>query len=71
MIKRHFLLLGAAVLVGLMTVAVVMRLAFADDGGGRGGPGGPGGGLGGPGGELPPELMEQIQRQLQQAASMM
>lgn len=33
--------------------------------------GGPGGGLGGPGGELPPELMEQIQRQLQQAASMM
>lgn len=38
--------------------------------GGPGGPGGPGG-LGGPGGELPPELMEQIQRQLQQAASMM
>jgi hypothetical protein len=38
---------------------------------GLGGPGGPGGGLGGPGGELPPELMEQIQRQLQQAASMM
>ncbi|MCZ8086419.1 MAG: efflux RND transporter periplasmic adaptor subunit [Brevundimonas sp.] len=43
MIKRHFLLLGAAVLVGLMTVAVVMRLAFADDGGARGGQGGPGG----------------------------
>ena len=39
--------------------------------GGPGGPGGPGG-FGGPGGgELPPELMEQIQRQLQQAASMM
>ncbi|MCB9604361.1 MAG: DUF4340 domain-containing protein [Sandaracinus sp.] len=33
--------------------------------------GGPGGGLGGPGGgQIPPELMEQIQRQLQ-AASMM
>lgn len=44
MIKRHFLLVGAAVLLGLMVVAAVMRIAFADDGGQGGGPGGPGGG---------------------------
>lgn len=47
MIKRHFFLVGAAVLLGLMVVAVVMRMAFAEDE--KGGPGGPGG-RGGPGG---------------------
>lgn len=47
MIKRHFFLVAAAVLLGLMVVAVVLRIAFAGDekaGGGPGGPGGPGGG---------------------------
>lgn len=46
MIKRHFFLVAAAVLLGLMVVAVILRLAFADDGkkGGPGGPGGPGAG---------------------------
>lgn len=47
MIKRHFFLVGAAVLLGLMVVAAVMRLAFADDQVGEGGPGGPGGRAGG------------------------
>ena len=49
MIKRHFFLAAAAVLLGLMVVAVVWRLAFAGDekaGGGPGGRGGPGGGRG-------------------------
>jgi len=48
-IKRHFFLVAAAVLLGLMVVAVVLRIAFAGDekaGGGPGGPGGPGGGRG-------------------------
>ncbi len=43
MIKRHFFLVSAAVLLGLMVLAVVLRMAFAGDekaGGGRGGPGG-------------------------------
>ncbi|PZO02056.1 MAG: efflux transporter periplasmic adaptor subunit, partial [Alphaproteobacteria bacterium] len=44
MIKRHFFLIAAAVLLGLMVVAAVIRVAFAQDegsnGGGRGGPGG-------------------------------
>ncbi len=43
MIKRHFFLVAAAVLLGLMIMAVVLRMAFASDektGGGRGGPGG-------------------------------
>lgn len=46
MIRRHFLLVAAGVLLGLMVVAVVLRLAFAgeDAGGARGGPGGRGGG---------------------------
>ncbi|OGN42437.1 MAG: efflux transporter periplasmic adaptor subunit [Caulobacterales bacterium RIFCSPHIGHO2_01_FULL_70_19] len=46
MIRRHFLLVAAGVLLGLMVVAVVLRLAFAgeDTGGARGGPGGRGGG---------------------------
>lgn len=47
MIKRHFFLAAAAVLVALMAVAAVMRIAFAEEEGGRGGPGGPGGGRGG------------------------
>lgn len=49
MIKRHFFLVAAAVLLGLMVVAVVLRMAFAGDekaGGGPGGRGGPGGGRG-------------------------
>lgn len=46
MFKRHFFLVAAAVLVGLMAIAAVMRIAFAEEGGG-GGPGGPGGGRGG------------------------
>lgn len=46
MIKRHFFLIAAAVLLGLMVVAVVLRMAFAGDeqGKGPGGPGGRGGG---------------------------
>ena len=45
MIKRHFFLVAAAVVLGLMIVAAVLRVAFAgDEGGGPGGPGGPGGG---------------------------
>ena len=47
MFKRHFLLVAAAVLIGLMVVAAVMRIAFAGE---EGGQGGPGGGRGGPGG---------------------
>ena len=47
MIKRHFFLFGAAVLLGLMVVAVVLRMAFAgDEKGGGGERGGPGGGRG-------------------------
>lgn len=49
MIKRHFFLVAAAVLLGLMVVAVVLRMAFAGDekgGSGQGGRGGPGGGRG-------------------------
>lgn len=42
MIKRHFFLIAAAVLLGLMVMAAVIRVAFAEDegGGSRGGPGG-------------------------------
>ena len=43
MIRRHFFLVAAAVVVGLMIVAAVLKVAFASDeapGGGRGGPGG-------------------------------
>ena len=50
MIKRHFFIVAAAVLLGLMVLAAVLRIAFAGDekgGGGPGGPGGPGGGRGG------------------------
>ncbi len=48
MIKRHFFIVGAAVLLGLMVLAAVLRIALADDD--KGGSGGPGGGRGGPGG---------------------
>ncbi len=42
MIKRHFFLIAAGVLLGLMVLAAVLRVAFAQDeaGGGRGGAGG-------------------------------
>lgn len=48
MIKRHFFLIAAGVLLVLMVLAVVLRMAFAGDekGGGPGGPGGLGGGRG-------------------------
>lgn len=49
MIRRHFFLIAAAVLVGLMAVAAVMRIAFAEEEGGQGGPGGRGGPGGGRG----------------------
>ena len=50
MIKRHFLLVIAAALVVVMAIAVIVRLSFAEEGGG--GPGGPGGpGRGGGGGQ--------------------
>jgi membrane fusion protein, multidrug efflux system len=45
-IKRHFLLVAAAVLIVVMAVAVIVRLSFADAGEG-GGPGRGGGGRGG------------------------
>lgn len=49
MIKRHFFLVAAGVVLALMILAAVLRVAFAsnDDGGARpGGPGGPGGARG-------------------------
>lgn len=49
MIKRHFFLVAAAVVLGLMVLAVVLRMVFPGDdkaGGGPGGRGGPGGGRG-------------------------
>lgn len=49
MIKRHFFLVTAAAVLGLMVLAVILRMAFAGDekgGGGPGGRGGPGGGRG-------------------------
>jgi len=46
-IKRHFFLIAAGVLLALMVLAVIIRLAFAGDGAEtKGGPGGPGGGRG-------------------------
>jgi len=45
-IKRHFFLAAAAVLLGLMVLAVVLRVAFAGDEKTGGGPGGSGGGRG-------------------------
>ncbi len=46
MIKRHFFLVAAAVVLGLMIVAAVLRVAFAGDEAGAGGPGGGRGGGG-------------------------
>ncbi len=47
MIKRHYFLVAAAAVLGLMIVAAVLRVAFAGDEAGAGGPrGGPGGGRG-------------------------
>lgn len=47
MIKRHFFIIAAACLVGLMVLAAVLKITLADDGkGGPGGRGGPGGGRG-------------------------
>ena len=48
MFKRHFFILVAACLVGLMVLAAVLKVTLADDKGGAGGPGrgGPGGGRG-------------------------
>ena len=46
MIKRHFFLVAAGVLLGLMVVAVILRMAFAGEESGKG-PGGPGGRGGG------------------------
>ncbi|WGM30745.1 efflux RND transporter periplasmic adaptor subunit [Brevundimonas sp. NIBR11] len=47
MIRRHLFLVIAAVVLGLMIVAVLLKVAFAGD---EGGAAGPGGGRGGPGG---------------------
>ncbi|WEK58777.1 MAG: efflux RND transporter periplasmic adaptor subunit [Candidatus Brevundimonas phytovorans] len=47
MFKRHFFIIVAACLVGLMVLAAVLKITLADDN--KGGPGGPGG-RGGPGG---------------------
>lgn len=49
MVKRHFFLIAAGVVLVLMAVAVLLRVAFAGDeqGAGPGGRGGPGGGRGG------------------------
>ncbi len=44
MIKRHFFLVAAVVLIGLMAIAVVMRVAFSGDEGAEKGPGGGRGG---------------------------
>lgn len=47
MIRRHFFLIAAGVLIALMVLAAVLRVALAGDGEGEGrGPGGPGGGRG-------------------------
>ncbi|MBX3476389.1 MAG: efflux RND transporter periplasmic adaptor subunit [Brevundimonas sp.] len=48
MIKRHFFIVGAAVLLGLMVLAAVLRITLGggDEKGGMGGPGGRGGGRG-------------------------
>ena len=45
MFKRHFFIIAAACLVGLMVLAAVLKVTLADDKGGAGGPG-----RGGPGG---------------------
>lgn len=54
MIKRHFFLIAAAVLLGLMVMAAVIRVAFAEDEGGQGG------GRGGPGGGRSQQVSEAV-----------
>lgn len=47
MFKRHFFIIGAACVLGLMIVAAILKIAFSDgDSGKQRGPGGPGGGRG-------------------------
>ena len=46
MFKRHFFIIAAACLVGLMALAAVLKVTLADDKSGGGGPGGRGGGRG-------------------------
>jgi membrane fusion protein (multidrug efflux system) len=68
--KRHFFIIAAACLVGLMVLAAVLKITLADDSkGGAGGPGrgGPGGGPGGGRGQvvaeavvIPREFADQI-----------
>ncbi|WP_447909388.1 efflux RND transporter periplasmic adaptor subunit [Brevundimonas bullata] len=49
MFKRHFFIIVAACLVGLMVLAAVLKITLGDDKGGAGGPGGRGGPGGGRG----------------------
>ena len=49
MFKRHFFIIVAACLVGLMVLAAVLKITLGDDKGGAGGPGGRGGSGGGRG----------------------
>ena len=49
MFKRHFFIIVAACLVGLMVLAAVLKITLGDDKGGTGGPGGRGGPGGGRG----------------------
>lgn len=56
MIRRHFFLVAAAVVFGLMIVAALLKVAFAGDGGA----GGPGGGPGGPGGGRGQNVSEAV-----------
>lgn len=46
MFKRHFFIIAAACLVGLMALAAVLKVTLADDKSGGAGPGGRGGGRG-------------------------
>ena len=58
MFKRHFFIIAAACLVGLMVLAAVLKITLADDS--KGGAGGPGGGRGGPGGGRGQAVAEAI-----------
>lgn len=57
MFKRHFFIIAAACLVGLMVLAAVLKITLADDS--KGGAGGPGG-RGGPGGGRGQAVAEAI-----------
>ena len=57
MVKRHFFIIAAACLVGLMVLAAVLKITLADDS--KGGAGGPGG-RGGPGGGRGQAVAEAI-----------